>query len=79
MEIEPIGECKGCFLKNNSGPPYRSYCVFVVGKIQKHCPCLNCLVKVVCNKAACDVRNQAYYAHSKEEERVYERRKVKRM
>ncbi len=44
--------CKGCPQK---GP----YCAFIEANIEDKCPCIECLIKVMCNKT-CDLRNEAY-------------------
>ena len=45
--------CKGCPLIN-------SYCVFKMSKYMKVCPCIDCLIKVLCNKVGCLKRNEVY-------------------
>ena len=52
-------DCKGCKLRESDGSYV--YCVYVNHLIAKHCPCLLCLVKPLCNKQKCDLRNNIYY------------------
>ena len=47
-------ECRGCTIKVT-----RSFCLFIAQEIADKCPCIECLVKVTCNKK-CGVRNKTY-------------------
>ena len=42
-------DCKGCRLNESA-------CTYVVYKITDKCPCMNCLVKIMCNNEFCVIR-----------------------
>ena len=48
-------ECKGCIRR-----PYSSkVCFFDMMNCLSKCPCVNCLIKVMCKeKGSCDIRNE---------------------
>lgn len=50
-------DCKGCRLTRNQ---IQVNCAYQDSHIAEQCPCLSCLVKAMCNKQQCDIRNNTY-------------------
>lgn len=65
MKKDKSEECKGCTFITRDEIEYKRHCAFILGKIREHCPCFNCLVKVMCDKKDCLLRNRAYLNGSK--------------
>jgi len=50
--------CKGCrYLKFSM----ESLCLFRKHNAAKICPCIDCLVKIICHNAICDKRSVEWY------------------
>lgn len=50
-------KCKGCLLDQSRA---RKFCYFLNTKTKKKCPCLECLVKMMCvERTTCELRIKA--------------------
>jgi hypothetical protein len=47
--------CRGCRYSKLGDVRAKSICIIAKLQIEGKCPCINCLVKVMCNKQ-CDIR-----------------------
>jgi hypothetical protein len=55
--MEPRRICRGCVMMKID----RYVCLFRASMLEDECPCIECLVKVICEES-CDTRREIYSA-----------------